>query len=207
MTIELNLRAVPPTGGDLPRPWARLRQLLRAAAPAAAPGAWAECRIDEAARRAWRDPLQFRREQLPVGSRARRVLDEAARRAGWSADAEAGTGRGVAMAEVDGTWVAVVAVVGADRSVARLVAVVDTGPVLDFDQARQDTVHGLRAGLAAAGFSAEAAAFEVHWLVSDVPCTSRERASADAAAPALINAWQALQAQHARAGATAFTRG
>lgn len=206
MTMELNLRAVP-SGGDLPRPWARLRQLLRAATPAAAPGAWAECRIDEAARRAWRDPLQFRREQLAVGSRARRVLDEAARRAGWSADIDVGRARGVAMAEVDGTWVAVVAEVGTDRSVSRLVAVVDTGPVIDFDQARQDTLHGLRTGLAAAGFEAGGATFEVHWVVSDVPCSSRERASADAAAPALVNAWQALQAQRALAGVGALARG
>lgn len=196
--IELNLPAgLAPT----PRPaspWNRLRGLLRAASPATPVTGWAECRIDAAARAAWRDPVQFRREHLAVDSRARRVLDEAARRSGWAGVAPPGVWRGVAMAESGAAWVALVAEVSSPHTVQRLVAAVDCGPVIDLDQARQEVLQGLRAGLQAAVADAERVQIDVSWVVSDVPCTGREQAAAQAVAPSLANAWSALRAGRAR---------
>jgi isoquinoline 1-oxidoreductase beta subunit len=196
--IELNLPAGLAPAEPAPSPWNRLRRLLRTASPAVPGATWAECRIDAAARAAWRDPVQFRREHLPPQSRGRRVLDEAARRSGWAGLPPQDVWRGVAMAEQDGTWVALVAEVSSARDVRRLVAAVDCGPVIDLDQARQDVTRGLRAGLQSAGIDPDAVRLDVAWVVSDVACTGREQAAAAAVAPVLANAWSALRAGRAR---------
>lgn len=196
--IELNLPAGLAPAEPAPSPWNRLRRLLRTASPAVPATTWAECRIDAAARAAWRDPVQFRREHLPPQSRGRRVLDEAARRSGWAGQAPHGVWRGVAMAEQDGTWVALVAEVSSPRDALRLVAAVDCGPVIDLDQARQDVTRGLRSGVQSAGIDPDAVRLEVVWVVSDAACTGREQAAAGAVAPALANAWSALRAGRAR---------
>ncbi|MET0348152.1 MAG: hypothetical protein ABW067_00055 [Rhizobacter sp.] len=178
--IELNLPAGLAPAEPAPSPWNRLRRLLRTASPAVPATTWAECRIDAAARAAWRDPVQFRREHLPPQSRGRRVLDEAARRSGWAGQAPQGVWRGVAMAEQDGTWVALVAEVSSPRDALRLVAAVDCGPVIDLDQARQDVTRGLRSGVQSAGIDPDAVRLEVVWVVSDAACTGREQAAAGA---------------------------
>ena len=102
------------------------------------------------------------------------------------------------MAEQDGVWVALVAEVSSARDVRRLVAVVDCGPVIDLDQARQDVTRGLRAGLQSAGIDPDTVRLDVAWVVSDVACTGREQAAAAAVAPVLANAWSALRAGRAR---------
>jgi len=117
-------------------------------------GFFTECFIDELARAAWRDPVQYRRELLPANSRARRVLDEAARAADWSRSPSAGMARGVALTESHGSMVAQVAEVtlGSDGRprVQRIVAAVDCGPRVHADTARQQIEGGILMGLSAA---------------------------------------------------------
>lgn len=117
-------------------------------------GFFTECFIDELARAAWRDPMQYRRELLPAASRARRVLDHAARVSNWGQDLPAGTARGVALTESHGSMVAQVAEVSLDADrrprVHRIVAAVDCGPRVHPDTARQQVEGGVLMGLSAA---------------------------------------------------------
>jgi CO/xanthine dehydrogenase Mo-binding subunit len=204
--IELNLNAGLLAPGTHPGLWARLRQWLGPRHQPAAADLWAECRVDEAARAAWRDPVQFRREHVPEGSRARQVLDEAARRAGWGSPPPAGMSRGVAMGEIGGTWVALVAEVSEDGDggrVHRVVAAVDCGAVMDFDDARLEIQRGLRAGLHAEVDHADHVRLDVWWVCGDVPGRDRGEAARRAVGPALANALRALHDSRARARALA----
>ena len=204
--IELNLNAGLLAPGTSPGLWARLRQWLGPQDPPSAAGLWTECRVDDAARAAWRDPVQFRREQLPDGSRARQVLDEAARRSGWGTTPPDGVSRGVAMGEIGGTWVAVVAEVtefGGMAQVHRMVAAVDCGAVIDFDDARRDIQQGLRAGLHDEVDHADTVRLDVWWVCGDVPGRDRSEAARRAVGPAVANALSALHDSRARARALA----
>jgi CO/xanthine dehydrogenase Mo-binding subunit len=93
--------------------------------------------MDELAHAAGRDPVQFRLDHL-TDPRARRVLTEAARMAGWDARArEDGTGFGAGVARYKGLagYCAAVAEVTADTSVVlrRLWLAVDVGRVINPD--------------------------------------------------------------------------
>jgi len=110
---------------------------------------FSECFIDELARAAWRDPVQYRRELLPGSSRLRRVLDEAARISGWSRPLPAGHARGIALSAAQGAVAAHVAEMsfddhGASR-VHRIVAVIDCGVTALAETARQRLQDSLRA--------------------------------------------------------------
>lgn len=168
--------------------------------------AWAECRVDEAARDAWRDPVQFRRERLPVDSRARRVLDEAARRARWSQALPAGQARGIAMAGpvgAQGAIVACVAEVSGDDAgmpqLQRLVAAVDCGAVIDLDAARHDVMDALREAVSAELGHDDPLAIDVWWVCSEGACGDRAEVAGEAVAPALRNAIDALRLERERA--------
>ncbi|MDH3687194.1 MAG: molybdopterin-dependent oxidoreductase, partial [Myxococcales bacterium] len=94
---------------------------------------FAESFIDELATRAGADPVAYRRALLAEHPRGRAVLDRAAAAADWSRPVGAGRGRGVAVAQSFGTWVAQVVEVtrnGEDLHVDRVVCAVDCGDVV-----------------------------------------------------------------------------
>jgi hypothetical protein len=100
-----------------------------------------ECFIDQLARAAWRDPVQYRREMLPADSRLRRVLDRAAQVSGWSRPPAADLARGVALSAFGGAVAAHVAELRWDEHgdvhLERLVIVVDGVPEAAAALARQ----------------------------------------------------------------------
>ena len=110
--------------------------------------------IDELAHRAGADPITYRSRLLNGFPRAQRVLDAAARAAGWGTPAPAGTARGVAIACGDPTSVALVAEasVGADGGiqVRRLTCAVDCGQVVNPLTLKAQIEGGLVFGLTAA---------------------------------------------------------
>jgi CO/xanthine dehydrogenase Mo-binding subunit len=94
--------------------------------------------MDELARAAGADPVEFRLRHLP-DERARAVIRAAARAAGWTpgatGDGERGRGIGYARYKNLGDWVAVVAEVTVAQAVrvTRVVAAVDCGRVVNPD--------------------------------------------------------------------------
>jgi isoquinoline 1-oxidoreductase beta subunit len=117
-------------------------------------GFYTESFIDELARAAGRDPFQYRRELLPVGSRHRRVLETAAEKAGWGEALPAGVGRGIALVESFGTVVAHVIEASLGRRgvphVHRVTAAVDCGEVCHPDTATAQVEGAIVMGLSAA---------------------------------------------------------
>jgi isoquinoline 1-oxidoreductase beta subunit len=69
-------------------------------------GFYCESFMDELAVAANEDPYQFRRKHLPPGSRHAAVLDDVAKRSGWTTPLSAGHGRGIALVESFNTIVA-----------------------------------------------------------------------------------------------------
>jgi isoquinoline 1-oxidoreductase beta subunit len=97
-----------------------------------------ECFMDELARAAGKDPVEFRMHLLSNNMRARRVLQTVAEKAGWGKAIPKGKGRGIAQHSCFGTYVAQVADVSVNEKdgsvkVDRIVAAVDCGPVVNPD--------------------------------------------------------------------------
>jgi len=92
--------------------------------------------IDELARAAGKDPLEFRLQNLKSNMRARRVLETVAEKAGWGKPIRQGEARGIAQHACFGSYVAQVADISVNKDngaikVHRVVAAVDCGPVVN----------------------------------------------------------------------------
>nr|WP_087575625.1 molybdopterin cofactor-binding domain-containing protein [Sphingomonas sp. CDS-1] len=115
--------------------------------------------IDQLARRARRDPADYRRALYRKAGATRRtaVLDALCEKAGWSDPIEAGWARGMAIHEAFGTVVGQVAEVRLDGNrpvVRRVVAVVDCGIAIVPDQIAAQMEGGIGFGLSAALYGA-----------------------------------------------------
>jgi CO/xanthine dehydrogenase Mo-binding subunit len=111
--------------------------------------------IDELAAAAKKDPVDFRRALLASSPRALAVLNLAADKAGWEKPLPKGSGRGVAVQTVFGTFMAQVAEVevanNGDVHVKRVTCAVDCGVPINPDtieaQVQSAIVYGLGAAL------------------------------------------------------------
>ncbi|MBF0499735.1 MAG: xanthine dehydrogenase family protein molybdopterin-binding subunit [Candidatus Riflebacteria bacterium] len=110
--------------------------------------------LDEAARAAGKDPFEFRRALLADKPRHRGVLELAAQKAGWGTPLAAGRGRGIAVHESFGSFVAQVAEVSVASSgevrVHRVICAVDCGRIVNPDIIRAQMESGIVFGLSAA---------------------------------------------------------
>ena len=109
--------------------------------------------IDELARAAGRDPVEFRMEMLAEHLRHREVLRLAADKAGWGATMPAGQGRGIAVHESFNSYVAQVADVtvrdDGGITVDRVVCAVDCGVPVNPDVIKAQMEGGIGYGLGA----------------------------------------------------------
>ena len=109
--------------------------------------------VDECAHAAGADPLAYREAMLTKNPRALRALRTAAKEIGWGSPKAPGVGRGLALLE---SWDTVAAhaievkVEGARLTVVRIVAVGDTGVVINPQQVRAQFEGGGLMGLSAA---------------------------------------------------------
>ena len=118
-------------------------------------GFFSECFVDELAHAAGKDPLEYRRSLLGQKPRHRAVLELAAEKAGWHTALPKGRGRGIAVCESFGSYVAEVAEVSlrADGTprVHRVVCAVDCGmtvnPAIIQRQMQSAIIYGLSAAL------------------------------------------------------------
>lgn len=115
----------------------------------------AECFVDEMARAAGSDPLEFRRRLLEKESRPLGVLNLAAEKGGWGKPLATGRYQGVAMVESFGSFVAEVAEISLDRKggtvrVHKVIAAVDCGRHVNPETIRAQIEGGIIYGLSAA---------------------------------------------------------
>jgi isoquinoline 1-oxidoreductase beta subunit len=114
-----------------------------------------ECFVDEMAKAAGKDPLEFRRALLVKEPRPLGALNLAAEKSGWSKPLPAGRYRGIAIVESFGSFVAEVAEISLDRKagvvhVHKVVAAVDCGRYVNPETIRAQIEGGIIYGLTAA---------------------------------------------------------
>jgi isoquinoline 1-oxidoreductase beta subunit len=117
-----------------------------------------ESMLDELAAAAGKDPLAYRTALLRKRQRTLNVLETAAAKAGWGAPLPHGRGRGIAVHESFGSYVAQVAEVSVDTrgklKVHRVVCAVDCGRIVNPDTIVAQMESGIVFGLSAALFGA-----------------------------------------------------
>ena len=110
--------------------------------------------LDELVHVAGKDPFEFRRDLLADKSRHRGVLELAAGKAGWGKPLPAGCGRGIAVHESFGSFIAQVAEVSVSKEggirVHRVVCAIDCGRVVNPDTIEAQMESGIVFGLSAA---------------------------------------------------------
>jgi isoquinoline 1-oxidoreductase beta subunit len=140
-------------------------EFVRAEPPAVPTGFWRgvgpnnnvfaiECFIDELARKAGKDPVDFRRGMLGKNPRLKAALDLVAEKSGWGQPLPARTGRGVSIQPSFGSFVATVVEVEVDAKgevhLRRVTSAVDTGIPVNPDTIAAQLQGGLIFGLTAA---------------------------------------------------------
>lgn len=112
-----------------------------------------EAFIDQVAKAARQDPLEFRRDALAKHPRHLGVLNLAAEKAGWTTPLGKDQARGIAVAEAFGTFVAQVVEVSRDANgkikVDRVVCAVDCGVAINPDIVHAQMEGGIAFGLGA----------------------------------------------------------
>jgi isoquinoline 1-oxidoreductase beta subunit len=114
--------------------------------------------MDELAKKAGKDPIEFRRGMLEKNPRMRSAIDLAANKSGWGQPLAARhggrVGRGICAQAAFGSYIATIAEVEVDKDgevrVHRLVSAVDTGIVVNPDTVIAQLQGGLIFGLTAA---------------------------------------------------------
>ena len=113
--------------------------------------------IDELAHNAKVDPLAYRLELLQAHPRAQAVLKLVAEKAGWSQALPAGSGRGVSVANVFGSYIATVVELQMDGErglrINRLISAIDCGFVTNPTSVHSQIEGGTLFGLSAALFN------------------------------------------------------
>ena len=147
---------------DIPN---RQVEYVRAEPPAVPTGFWRgvgpnnnvfaiECFIDELARKANMDPVEFRRGMLGNNPRLKAALDLVAEKSGWGQPLPARTGRGVSVQPSFGSFIATVVEAEVDDKgevyLRRVTSAVDTGIAVNPDTIRAQLQGGLVFGLTAA---------------------------------------------------------
>ncbi|TAI65337.1 xanthine dehydrogenase family protein molybdopterin-binding subunit [Bradyrhizobium sp. Leo170] len=140
-------------------------EYVRAEPPAVPTGFWrgvgpnnnvfaVECAMDELARKAGKDPVEFRRAMLASKPRALAVLNSAAEKANWGQPLPPRVGRGVCLQPSFETFIATVVEAEIDEMgevrLRRVVSVVDTGIAVNPDTVKAQLEGGLIFGLTAA---------------------------------------------------------
>jgi len=109
--------------------------------------------IDELANAAGRDPFEFRRKLLGKHPRHKGVLEHAAQKAGWGKPLSKGHGRGIAVHESFGSFVAQVAEVSVNPTgevrVHKVVCAIDCGRIVNPDTIKAQMESGIVFGLSA----------------------------------------------------------
>lgn len=117
-----------------------------------------ETLMDDLARKAGKDPYQYRRTLLAKHPRHLKVLQTVAAKAGWGKPLPKGRGRGIAVHESFGSFIAQVAEVSLDKNgsikVHRVVCAVDCGRIVNPDTIKAQMESGIIFGLSAALYGA-----------------------------------------------------
>ena len=140
-------------------------EYVRAEPPAVPTGFWRgvgpnnnvfafECAMDELARKAGKDPVEFRRANLTKNPRALAVLNLVAEKSGWGQPLPPRVGRGVCVQPSFASFLATVVEAEIDDigeiTLRRITSVVDTGIAVNPDTIKAQIEGGLIFGLTAA---------------------------------------------------------
>jgi isoquinoline 1-oxidoreductase subunit beta len=187
-------------------------------------GFFNESFVDELAHAAGQDPYQFRRAHLPAGSRHLKVLDEAAKQAGWGTPLPKGVGRGIALVQCFGTIACEVVEATLKENgtpkVLKVTAAIDCGTTVNPLNGAAQIEGGIIMGLSSAigeeitlekgavvqsNFGdypvlklADAPAIAVHFIESGAPMGGLGEPGVPPAAPALANALFAATGKRVR---------
>jgi isoquinoline 1-oxidoreductase beta subunit len=114
--------------------------------------------LDELAHAAGQDPYQYRRRLLSKHPRTLKVLETAAKKGDWGKPLPAGHGRGIAVHESFGSFIAQVAEVSMDDKgtikVHRVVCAIDCGRIVNPDTIKAQMESCITFGLSAALYGA-----------------------------------------------------